>query len=91
MNKDTMAILVFELGNLQVFHYPTMQEWASHTVPIKVYWQRKDDTSKAWGPFDSIYAAVSHYDKILALEKSFNTVTTENLIYVDFKAKKRIK
>lgn len=84
-------ILLFTLDNLQVYHYQSPEEFAVKASPKIVYWQDVV-AMKAHGPFDSINAAMTHYRDYLEAQ---NTIVSDpppqNIIYVDFKLKKRIK
>ena len=52
MNKlpNDPPVLLFELGNIQVFHYPTHYEKLSNAAPTAVYWQ-DSVTKTTYGPF----------------------------------------
>ncbi len=84
--------LIFELGRLQVFHYPTLDDIANNLNPTDVYWQ--DKVSKhTYGPFTSVYMAMMHYSW-LAAESSKKIGELEGkaaeIIHVDVIKKKRI-
>ncbi len=82
-------ILLFQLGNLQVYHYQTAEEIARGDGPKKVYWQ--DVASRhTYGPFDSINKAMSHYTFTVATQKTDAFGRIGNVIYVDFVKKQRI-
>ncbi len=88
-NRGQKAFLLFELGNLQVFHFPTPQEIARGTLPTEVYWQ--DVVSKhTYGPFPSIHATMSHYTWTITTQKVDPRGMIGNVIYADFTKKKRI-
>lgn len=80
-------ILVFELGHLQVFCYQTVQEWQAGIYPAEFFWQKKGEP-RSYGPFVNIYLAVTDYTAQLASKKE--ETKTDNVIHVDFKAKRRI-
>jgi len=80
-------IIVFELGHLEVFCYQTIEEWSQGKPAEAVYWQKKGEP-QVYGPFASIYQAVNHYSDFIAKNKE---PIPDNLIFVDFKAKKRAK
>lgn len=79
--------LIFELGRLQVFHYPTPEAKANKASPTEVYWQ--DTLSRyTYGPFPSTYEAMSHYTWVVANQKP--GATSADVIHVDFVRKKRL-
>jgi hypothetical protein len=81
--------LIFELGKLQVFHYPTPEEKASKAAPSKVFWQ--DSVSRhTYGPFPDTYHAMTHYTWLVSQQKS-EANQDGNVIYMDFVMKRRIK
>ena len=82
---NTPPELIFELGALQVFHYPTKED-IENRVPQKIYWQ---DTKirRVYGPFPSVYEAMTHRTWIISNERS--TKALGKLISIDFKSKKR--
>ena len=85
------AILLFELGsNIQVYHFPTPEEITRGTLPTEVYWQNRS-TKRTYGPFPSIYVAMTHYTHVITNQKANDTGKIGNVIYVDFKTKKRIQ
>ncbi len=87
MNNDgKLAILVFELGNLQVYHYQTLTEWNSKVPPLEYFWHKKNET-KSFGPFMTVYAAVNDYSRYIATPQQ---ELPKNIIQVDFKTKKRL-
>lgn len=82
-------ILICELGNLQVFHYPSPDQITRGLMPTEVYWQ--DKASKhTYGPFTSIHAAFSHYTWTVTTQKVDSKGMIGNVIYADFVKKKRI-
>lgn len=86
MTNQKLAILVFELGHLQVFHYQDMESWVKKIQPTELFWHRKGDPI-SHGPYPSIWDAVQNYSSFIAEEKN---PTPANLIQVDFKTKKKI-
>jgi len=87
MIPDKKKILMFELGHLEVFCYQTIEEWSQGKPPESVYWQKKNEP-EIHGPFASMYQAVNDYTDFIAKPKE---PVPDNLIFVDFKAKKRAK
>lgn len=85
MTQDKKCILILELGHLIVFHYQTLDEYASKIQPIEVFWQKKGDTT-VQGPFPTIWHAVNHYGEAIAPK----AILPANVINIDFKAKKRM-
>jgi hypothetical protein len=84
--------LIFELGNLQVFHYQTQEEFMFNTGYKEVYWQDKA-SKNTYGPFKSVYDCMTHYTTTGAShKKGFEVlgVPVGTVIYIDFKNKKRI-
>lgn len=88
-NKDTRPVLLFELGNLQVFCYQTAEQISRGDWPTNVYWQDKA-SRHTYGPFESINKAVSHYTWIISSQKTNARGSIGNVVYFDFKMKKRI-
>jgi len=84
-----MPELIFELGKLQVFHYPTTADKDAGLRPKEVFWQ--DTVARnTYGPFPSIYDAMCHYTWIVATQKRLDGPNPANVVYVDFSKKKRI-
>lgn len=85
--------LIFQLGRLQVFHYPSEEEIKANMSPTKVFWQ--DSLSKhTYGPFPSTYDAMVHYTWIVSTQgKTLSDAgaNNANVVYVDFARKKRIQ
>lgn len=88
MQEQKLAIIIFELGKLQVYHYQTMTEWTHKIAPKEVFWLVKDNPI-VHGPFLSAYDAVNDYTKSLN-DKEYADQQLKNLISIDFKAKKRL-
>jgi hypothetical protein len=87
-----LPALIFELGNLQVFHYQTQEEYMMNMGYKEVYWQ--DKVSKhTYGPFSSVYDCMTHYTTTVASQKKGLEVIgipNADVIYMDFRNKKRI-
>jgi hypothetical protein len=84
--------LIFELGTLQVFHYQTREEFILNTGYREVYWQDKV-SMHTYGPFETIYAAMTHYTTLVASQKKgleVIGVPVADVVYVDFRNKRRI-
>lgn len=89
MKTEQTMTLVLEIGELQVFQ-------TSDTTPL--YYWRFVGNALGYGPFPSIYDAGSHYARIIKTNSQLAltnppvepTVIKDNVIYVDFKAKKRV-
>lgn len=84
--------LLFELGRLQVFHYPTDDEIKFKTVPRQVYWQDKE-SKNTYGPFASTHSAMTHYTWLAGSERvttASHKIDDTNVIKVDFVARVRI-
>ena len=78
---STPPHLLFELGRLQVYWYPTEEDIMSSKSPTNVFWQ--DQVSRnVYGPFLSISEAMNHYTWMASLQKS---TTTEKQIEVPIK------
>jgi hypothetical protein len=87
-----LPALIFELGNLQVFHYQTQEEFIFNTGYNEVYWQDKI-SKNTYGPFKSVYDCMTHYTTTVASQKKgleIIGVSTGDVIYMDFRNKKRI-
>jgi len=89
MLPKTKPFLLFELGNLQVFHYPTQDQITRGLLPTEVYWQDKS-SRHTYGPFPGIHAAMSHYTWVIATQKTGSKGNVGNVIYMNFKTKKRV-
>lgn len=81
-------VLIFEIGNLQVFHYPTPEEITFGTAPTAIYWQDKR-SKNTYGPFPTIYNAMSHHTWMASVQTGPQGLNA-NVVYVDFVKKKRI-
>lgn len=88
MTEEKRAVLIFELGSLQVYHYQTPEETAANKPYSSVYWQDRD-TKQVYGPFPSVYEAMSHYTWNKSVEKG--NQNTGKVIRVDFKTKKKLE
>ncbi len=86
-NKEK-AILIFELGALQVFHFPTPEQITRNIMTEEIYWQ-DIRTRETFGPFVSIFVAISHYSWLVQSNK-IGGKTKDNVIRVDFRNKKRL-
>ena len=84
--------LLLELGILQFFCHQTEQEYNSKAPYKEVFWKKKDYPI-VYGPFPNINEASNHATRLLAFEKNEPTpeLAKDNLIYVDFKNKRRLK
>lgn len=78
--------LLFELDNLQVYTIQTEYDWMTKIPYTEVYWKKKNEID-GWGPFKNIADAMNHFIKYRAF---LRTLPKDNVIYVDFRAKKRI-
>lgn len=86
------AELIFQLGRLQVFHYPTKEAKEAKAAPSRVFWQ--DTVSRhTYGPFPSTYDAMTHYTWIVSTQSKVDPKTDNNanVVYVDFARKRRIQ
>lgn len=90
MLDQAKPILLFELGNLQVFCYQTMAEWSAGHYPKEIWWNRRGMIGTR-GPFQNIYYAVKDYSEYIAAEKEGKTDIPDNVVFMDFKNKKRLK
>lgn len=81
------AYLLFEIkeNNMQVFWYPSQEDIVFNKKPKDVYWQNTF-TRVTYGPFPSIYLAMTHFTETIAQEKQ---APVDNVVYVDFITKKR--
>jgi hypothetical protein len=86
--ENKKAILIFELGALQVFHYQTDLEIQAMQPYKEVFWQDKY-AHDMYGPFASIHDAMTH--RMWVMSQPVGTDIKSNVINVDFKTKKRIK
>lgn len=86
--------MLFELGRLQVFCYPTDEEFLNNIIPKAVFWQ--DTASRnVYGPFTSIYEATLHYTHFVNLQKSSKNKDLADpkmgdVIFVDFAGKRKV-
>lgn len=92
ISNKPQARLLFELGRIQVFHFPTPEDEAAGLLPKEVFWQ--DIGSKnTYGPFASVHAAMNHYAWTVANQRKQEADSLKpdaQIIYVDFVNKKRI-
>lgn len=89
--------LIFKLGTLEVHSFSAVSAPSTpvypHTGQLTVrmteeIWWRDENNPNGFGPFETIYAAVKHYENYknnLSLASS-----PSSLIKVDFKNKKRL-
>lgn len=85
------AILLFELGSIQVFTSLTEEEIKAGKEHNEVYWQ--DKVSKyTYGPFLSVYECMVHYTGVIANQKTpiIGEEFNAPVIYVDFNNRRRI-
>lgn len=83
------AVLIYEIGRLQVYHFQSAEEIARGDAPKQVYWQDKE-SRHTYGPFSTIYEATKHYRWTVMSQKVDSTGSVGNIVYVDFAKKKRI-
>jgi hypothetical protein len=79
--------LIPELGGLQVYCFQTTKEIVSNTDPKEIYWRDRDNP-QGYGPFPTIYDALSHYKVLTSVRKE--DANLGNLIKIDFIIKKRL-
>ena len=87
LGQDLVAILLFEIGNLQVYHFQTRADKRRGKAYTEVYWRDKN-TLQSFGPFSSVYSAVTHY-QFLEEERKAKDFKTK-VISVDFRSKKKL-
>lgn len=87
--SGTRPVLIFELGQLQVYSFQTIKQIEEKAPHTKVYWQTKA-SANTYGPFPSVYDAMKHYTWILASQGNTEDKTIAPVIYVDFNRKARI-
>lgn len=89
--SEKKTVLLFELNNLQVYGYQIMEDIEAGKVITEVFWQ-DNKQGVAQGPFPSIYAATKSYADFCQqmLNNKHESLRANNVIFVDFKAKKRI-
>lgn len=78
-------VIILEIGSLQVYSFQTQQDVVLGVKPIDFYWTDRRYSNRV-GPFPSLNEAVSNYN---SQYKSLGS-NSNNVIIVDFKAKKRI-
>jgi hypothetical protein len=96
VEKDTkIAVLLLDLGTIQVFTRQTEAEIAAITPYTEVYWQ-STITQTAHGPFASVFGALVHYSfpSLSRLTPDIVALPSVNkpaasIISVDFKTRKR--
>lgn len=101
MDKTLVPYIIFEMapmGTLQVYSLRP----AGDTSPIDTFYWRDAGSPYGFGPFTSVYEAMQHYKAInqffktnadgsRMLPASVPTIMPKNnVVYVDFKTKKRI-
>lgn len=86
--QKTPAILIFELGALQVYHFPTPEQITRNIMSQEIYWQDKN-TKETFGPFISIFEAMLHYTWMVQNYRLNKGKTKDNVIHVDFRKKRR--
>lgn len=86
MDKNKLAIILLDLGNLQVYAMQTAEDYANKSYK-EIYWKHKQ-TGQHFGPFESIYEATMHFKQ--QEELRLDEKKARKVIGVDFKMKKRI-
>ena len=87
MANDKKPILLVDVGRAVVYHYVYGSDWLYNHQPTAVYWRLKNSHIE-YGPFTSIYAAVESWK---LTEEELKNPKVNNVIEVDFKAKKRLR
>jgi hypothetical protein len=92
MNKIVYAEFVFSIGSIVVYKSKPKYTLFGKTT----YFWKYVDTTEFSGPFDSIMHAMNHCMKSQNLPTTRTHIHTAvirptNVVYVDFKKKKRIK
>lgn len=88
---EKQAILLFDLGSLQVF---TMQDpiyFNLSTTFIDNYYWRDPASPQGYGPFRTLPATVEHYKWVLKACDGKKEEKIAPIIRVDFKTKKLVK
>jgi hypothetical protein len=85
--------MIFELGSLRVCYMDPPSYVKTPPDKKYVYWFDAQNL-QGFGPFDTIYAAMKHYALIVEQRKQpIKLVAPEirnNIVYLDFKAKKKL-
>lgn len=96
MDKDnniptTPAELLFQLGKLRVYHFPTMDDLVNNNPPNSVFWTDLS-SGYTYGPFPSIYEAMQNYTWHVHNQHANKESEGKeaDIIYVDFVKKRRI-
>ena len=80
--------LLFTLGSLEVY-FDDGLPYAAKPPQKDIYWRDKKDP-QGYGPFDSLWSAMRHYENIVAVRTPHLLTDVSKLIKVDFKSKKRL-
>ncbi len=81
--------LIFQLGRLQVFHYPDTMDEIQGLAPKEVYYQ--DVVSRhVFGPFNDTYMAMHHYSQLVQDQRRDAGKVDAPVLYIDFNRRKRI-
>lgn len=86
-----VAVLIEELGDLQVFHLLKEHEMVAKDtiIPYEVYWQSKSN-KQTYGPFMNTYSAYWHHTELLKGRNRMKPTKPPGMVIeVDFKTKKR--
>ena len=98
MNQKLIPYVLFDMapvGSLQVYSMRT----AENTAPIDNYYWKDAGSPQGFGPFVSLHECMHHYKAIAQFFKTNAngmraiqgyTPPKDNVVYVDFKGKKRI-
>jgi len=96
---DRPGEVIFQLGTIQAFWFPTEEEIVMNTMYHDVYWRDLRYTHH-FGPFPSVYNAMSHYAYLAKAQRDgyadmkTNDLTPDkpvaSVIPVDFRIKKRV-
>ncbi len=85
--------LLVDLGHLQIFCYQSDHEFTNNMPYKEVYWQKKG-TPLVYGPFYSVGDATNHFTQLIIQERNLireSQAAGDNVLWVDFRAKRRIK
>jgi hypothetical protein len=87
MNSIFFPVILYEVGNLQVYHFQTIEDKEYKRPYKEVFWRDKETTA-AYGPFSTIHEATHHYISIQQLKK--DNKAKKKIVLVDFKNRKKL-
>jgi len=81
--------LIFKLGSLEVYSIQAPPTFFRPEGGIDQYYWKDNASPQGYGPFESIYNAVKHYEQMITAIKSSKKDKQGHIIRVDFIRKRK--